>query len=278
MMLLLSILFILQLAPAYAIGEEEFAIESAEIFLYRDGYAHASLIISVNEALPEVTVPLLSDKAENLLILDENCSLLDYNIADGNITIFTLGAVEVSLEYDTPHLLSYDSGVWTFRADLEHNWKIHLPEGAEVVYMSDVPNAIDIRNGSLVFFLPSGAWEISYVIPPALPEGETEETGWWPASFPPEYAVVLAAAAVCIIVPVIVFRRKRKFRDVYLRSEERKVLMFLAERGGRAFESEIRKQFPEIPRTSLWRLIRRLEKNGRVTVRKVGGANLVELK
>jgi len=397
MPLLLLALFILQSAPAYAAGEEGFAIESAEATLYRDGYAHISLRIHVNETLPEVTVPLLSNVTANLLVLDMNNSLLDYEIEGRNITIFTLGETEVFLECDTPQLLSYDSGVWTFKADLEHNWTIHLPEGAEVIYISDVPDAIDARDGEVVLSLPPEAWEISYVIPPVLPasfevvnfqvdktsvnvgdrvfvtvqvrnvgdlegsytvqlkangtvvdaktvtlgggeeatvtfqiqpskagslilevdgytatlkvEGRAEEprpetgeaqpetgetrpetqetqpeTGEVPAGFPLEYAVALAAAAAGLTVLVIVLRRKRKanvekiLKDAYLREEEKEVLTFLAERGGRAFESEIRKRFPDMPRTSLWRLIRRLEKNEIVIIRKVGSANLVELK
>jgi len=43
---------------------------------------------------------------------------------------------------------------------------------------------------------------------------------------------------------------------------------------GKAFESEIRERF-QLPRTTTWRLIKRLEKEGIIEVRKVGGRDLV---
>ena len=94
---------------------------------------------------------------------------------------------------------------------------------------------------------------------------------------------ILFAAALTFSLILIKWRREPSIdrifkRHPYLRQEEKEVLLFIAENGGRAFESEIRRRFPKIPRTSLWRLIRRLEREGIVRVRKVGYGNLVELK
>lgn len=62
-----------------------------------------------------------------------------------------------------------------------------------------------------------------------------------------------------------------------LRFEDREVLRFLAESGGEAFASEIRARF-NMPRTSAWRLIRRLRGEGLVEVEEVGGQTLVRLR
>lgn len=63
----------------------------------------------------------------------------------------------------------------------------------------------------------------------------------------------------------------------HLRFEDREVLRFLAESGGEAFASEIRERF-KMPRTSTWRLIRRLEREGLIEIKKVGGHSLVRLR
>jgi uncharacterized membrane protein len=63
-----------------------------------------------------------------------------------------------------------------------------------------------------------------------------------------------------------------------LNKEEKDVIEFLAENEGKAFESQIREQFPDIPRTSLWRLVKRLEKLEIIEVKKIGLENRVELK
>ncbi|HIH88231.1 TPA: hypothetical protein HA344_03355 [Candidatus Bathyarchaeota archaeon] len=64
----------------------------------------------------------------------------------------------------------------------------------------------------------------------------------------------------------------QKHRD--LRVDDKEVIRFLAERGGEAFANEIRDRF-DIPRTSAWRMIRRLMAAGIVEERKIGGQSLI---
>jgi uncharacterized membrane protein len=56
-----------------------------------------------------------------------------------------------------------------------------------------------------------------------------------------------------------------------------KVIELLRSKGGRALEAEIREALG-LPKTTAWRLVRRLEKKGLVVVRKVGNQNVVELR
>ena len=62
----------------------------------------------------------------------------------------------------------------------------------------------------------------------------------------------------------------------HLRMDDREVVRFLASSGGEAFAAEIRGRF-DVPRTSLWRMIRRLEGEGVVEVAMVGGQSLVRI-
>ncbi|MCW4049571.1 MAG: hypothetical protein NWE89_07515 [Candidatus Bathyarchaeota archaeon] len=61
-----------------------------------------------------------------------------------------------------------------------------------------------------------------------------------------------------------------------LRMDDKEVIRFIAENGGEVFAMEIRDRF-EIPRTSLWRMIRRLIGFGILEERKVGGQSLVRI-
>jgi len=63
----------------------------------------------------------------------------------------------------------------------------------------------------------------------------------------------------------------------YLRPEDRQVLNFLVEKEGAAFESEIRTKF-QLPKTTIWRLVKRLEREELVEIRKAGGQNLIKLR
>jgi uncharacterized membrane protein len=73
------------------------------------------------------------------------------------------------------------------------------------------------------------------------------------------------------------FNLKRLFEShPHLRMDDREVIRFLASSGGEAFAAEIRERF-DVPRTSLWRMIRRLEGEEVVEVSMVGGQSLVRI-
>ena len=104
-------------------------------------------------------------------------------------------------------------------------------------------------------------------------------------TIPIEYlAAAVAAVAAILVVVFLLFRRRGVNVEQILKlnpqlnAEEKDVILFLAENEGKAFESQIREKFPDIPRTSLWRLVRRLEKLEIVKVKKIGLENQVELK
>jgi uncharacterized membrane protein len=73
------------------------------------------------------------------------------------------------------------------------------------------------------------------------------------------------------------FVHQIKLNKPYLRNDDKNLLDFLCEKEGTAFESEIRNKFI-LPRTSLWRLIKRLEREELVEVTKIGGQNLIKLR
>ena len=116
--------------------------------------------------------------------------------------------------------------------------------------------------------------------------GETSSNGGTSSdSFPIEYvaAAIVAVAAILAAAFFILKKRRPNVEKIVkvhpqLNKEEQDVIQFLAENEGKAFESQIREHFPEIPRTSLWRLVRRLEKLDIVEVKKIGLENQVALK
>ncbi|MDW0218904.1 MAG: hypothetical protein QOK52_09320 [Nitrososphaeraceae archaeon] len=69
-----------------------------------------------------------------------------------------------------------------------------------------------------------------------------------------------------------IITQKRNFKP-----EEKEILFYLSDNEGAAFEGEIRNRFI-LPKTSLWRLIKRLEREDMIEVTKIGGQNLIKLK
>ena len=357
---------------ATAAQETDYHVESTDIQIYRDGLVRVTQIVSVDETIAAISLPLLGSSVSNYIVLDENQTVLDYEDPESNnLTILTLGATTVSIQYDTHSLTLKHGEVWTFIVDTPYNITVQLPEESTVVYLSETPTEIDMENNRLTLF-PS-QWEINYVIPLNPPadfqisdltvtpaevkageevnisvkvtniggqtgsytvslivnqtteqtkevtlaagasttaefkitkqklgtynievEGLTDEltvsedapnNGGSSDSFPIEYIAVALVAVAAIVVVVFFLLKKRKPNaekivklHPQLNKEEQDVIQFLAENEGKAFESQIRERFPEIPRTSLWRLVRRLEKLDIIKVKKIGLENQVELK
>ncbi len=257
---------------------DAFFIQEATLTIYRDGVVHVKIVALVNETEALITIPLLSSRSSDLLVLDEAGDPLDYEVEGNNAIIYSLGATKVTLEYYADDLTSKEAGLWTITLSAPFDLSVVLPENATIIYLSAVPSAITVEGDLIRLDLYPGDWEISYELPAQPPPSSP------PPSQPPSaagssaYYYVLAAAIISIIAAsmLLLVRRRSRIRD--LRSEEVEVLRFLKERGGRVLESELRERFPDIPRTSMWRLIRRLEKQGIVRVRKVGLQNLVEMK
>ncbi|MBS7610468.1 hypothetical protein KEJ19_07965 [Candidatus Bathyarchaeota archaeon] len=259
-----------------------FSIPKAELTVYRDGIVHVKLILYANETEASVSIPLLDTSITNVLALDENKEPLDYdvNATSESLTIYSFGATIITLEYDTDALTSKSAGLWTLQLKAPFTLKVLLPENSTILYISSTPSSIGIEGERISLTLFPGDWEISYEVAPLKPKPPTPPPRE-PTLFDIllQYGVLIATVAAFALfgfVFTITVLRRRRLRE--LRSEEAEVLKFIRGRGGRVFEAELRGRFPEIPRTSMWRLIRRLEKRGIVSVKKVGMQNVIELK
>ena len=62
-----------------------------------------------------------------------------------------------------------------------------------------------------------------------------------------------------------------------LRQDDKDIVVFISEKGGRVYESELRKKFL-LPRTTTWRAVKRLEREGIVEIEKIDQQNLIKLR
>ncbi|MCW4008074.1 MAG: hypothetical protein NWF09_05225 [Candidatus Bathyarchaeota archaeon] len=281
----LMMIALLAVTITRAAAQEQFEVESVKLTIYRDGLIHVTQTLVVDELASEITLPLLSSSIENIIVLDENQTLVDYEVNGDEMTILTLGAKHISIEYDTLALTRKEAEVWTLVVDTPYNLTVFLPQNATLIYLSEMPSAIDISGTRIALSLHPSQWEISYVLP-VLPEDENESRDASSTAIPIEYlivAIIAVTAAVLSAVLIIIRRRGPNVEKILkanpqLKQEDKEVIEFLAEKGGKAFEAEIRERFPDMPRTSLWRLVRRLERLEIVEIKRIGLENQVELK
>jgi uncharacterized membrane protein len=272
-----------------AVVQSTVGISSTNLRVYRDGLVRVEQKLAIDELSPQVSVTLLSDKVENLVVIDDNQLTVDYQFSDKNLVIYSLGATQVDVTYDVNTLTSKENEVWTLLLDAPYSLNVCFPVNSTIVYLSSTPNEIDTASSPLSLSLGSGQWEISYVLQlvsgdedSLSPTDFSQSSGMIPITYLIALIVVLT---VVIVVGFLVFKRKRRPNikkalnaNPQLMKEDKVVLEFLAEKDGKAFEAEIRERFPDMPRTSLWRLIKRLEKLEIVEVKKIGLENQVILK
>lgn len=259
---------------------EDFESNSASLNVYRDGLAHMEQTLTVDELTPQITVPILNDSAENIIALDNNEEPLDYDLISSNLTIYTLGKTQIQIEYDTLALTSKQGETWTLIFDAAYNLTVYLPVNSTIIYLNQMPTTINTNTDVIALTLFPGHWEISYILPLITPE--TTVSGF---SFPIEIVIVIAIVIVALLIGLIYFFKLRKpslkkfaKENPQLTKDDRAVIEFLIDKKGKAFEAEIRERFPDMPRTSLWRLVRRLERLEIIEVKKIGLENQVELK
>ncbi|NHJ32893.1 MAG: hypothetical protein FK732_08525 [Asgard group archaeon] len=282
----LVILFLVLQASAIScvFAQHGFSVESTSLQIYRDGIVALKQTLNVDELYPQIIIPVLSSSIENLIVLDQNQKAVDYEINNLNLTIFSLGASQISVEYETFALTNKEAEIWSIIIENQYDTKVSLPKNSTVVYLSEMPKAIDTKENIITFTLYPNQWEISYLLSPSsIDDTDNGQTGL--NLIPIEYFIAILGSVILIIILIFFFRKKRKpnIKKIFkaypqLSKEDKAVIQFLAENEGRAFEAEIREKFPDLPRTSLWRLVRRLERMEIVEVNKIGLENQVKLK
>jgi uncharacterized membrane protein len=112
---------------------------------------------------------------------------------------------------------------------------------------------------------------------------------------PGNYTGYIAVGVIIVVASAAYYLYKRKPPQEYtreevdidldrlfeehpeLRMDDREVLKYIAENEGEAFAYDIRERF-DIPRTSAWRMIQRLQRFEVVNERKIGGQSLISIK
>lgn len=285
-------LIVLLLLPFVGVGRADSNVVSSSLTIqvYADGSAYMTQNISVRSSAPSISVRLLSSVLSSVVVTDENGTPLEYQLSGTNITIYTLGARDLQLRYDSLDLTNKTVTVWTVAFDTDYNTTLILPHLSTLSYISGTPTTFAINGGYPTVTLAPGRWDVSYGVSIGSIAQTTTNTGatqtvTGTSSTQSGSALTdvetLAAVALIIAAAVVlaVFWRRRLGTpavEAGLRPDDVQVLNFVAEKGGKVLEPEIRTRFA-LPKTSAWRQIKRLERLGYVKVTKIGSQNQIEL-
>ena len=131
--------------------------------VYADGTTHVFYQTDVDSRSPDFSLNVYGSNIENLVVQDENGTLLSSKMNANTITVATLGASTIKVDYDTPDLISKNGRTWTFHIDSPTDYSIMLPKNTVIVGMSASPLNMQIVDDQSLLSLPSGSSDIDYV-------------------------------------------------------------------------------------------------------------------
>jgi len=269
--------------------------------IYPDGSTHVFYELDVDPLELEITVELFGETIENITIIDEDGFLLSNEINHNLAVIETFGASHISIDYDTQDLVSKTGKIWAFAIDAPVQYSLLTPKDSVIIEMSNFPLSMQVENEQAYLTLPHGQVNISYYISTLAsaqsiqPIQEDSTT---------DNSLILyfgGIAAVAIVAAIIIIKRKSSRvessitiqkdeqpkpqslnpEEIFkakqdLREDDKEIINFISANGGKAYESELRKKFLQ-PRTTMWRAVKRLERQGIVEVEKKDEQNIVKL-
>ena len=274
---------------------------SLDLIIYPDGSTHVSTEIEVDPLEPDSQITLFGSSTDNFVVTGDNGFLLSFELIDNSVIVETLGSSSITIDYDTHDLVSKLGKVWTFSIDSSIDYSLLMPQNSIIVGMSTLPLDMEIVDDKTKLLLPRGVAEINYVFgtPTITPPETTKPVS---SNFDYTIAIIVGAIAAAGIGGAIFYSKNRKLalkmespketltvtdqqinpETIFnlrsgLRDDDKELVKFLFDNGGQAFESELRKKFLQ-PRTTMWRAVKRLERQGIVEIEKRDLQNLVKLK
>ncbi|USH00152.1 MarR family transcriptional regulator [Thermococcus argininiproducens] len=275
----------------------QYTTETLELTIYEDGYVKVAQIITPEEYTVMVDVPLMGKNIKGLMVRNENNDPLLYKLNNSLLSIYFENASTIMVIYYTPDLTSKKGALWSVNLTSDVPITINFPENAVIVGLNTVP--LKINKNKLT--MPPGNISISYIIesdfpltasyseipnspsPPSSQQG----TRWYLYTIP-LFAILVLGGYLLFkkrspksakkIVPLPLTREEfqKKIEEMDLSRDEIRVLLYLYDRGGKAPQAEI-KDVLRIPKTTAWRMFKRLEEKGLIRIYKKKRENWVEL-
>ena len=277
-----------------------------DLIVYSDGSTHVFSEIEVDPLQTDFEVKLFGTEIDNFIAVGENEFLLSTEIISDTALVETFGSSTVSINYDSHDLVSKEGRIWTFDIDSPSEFSLLMPQNAVIVGMSNFPLSMEVVNEQSRLILPSGQTQIDYIfgtLTPISPTPNPSENGTSIDSTMIAIGGAIVAAGVGGAIMIRKSKRKAPVPQIAkleptieskpqtvipldaetifklrpdLREDDKEIIKFLFENGGEAKESELRKKFLQ-PRTTMWRAVKRLERQGIIEIEKKELQNLVRL-
>ena len=161
--LLAMFLLVMFLIPVIHAQEDTTPV-SLELKVYSDGSVLVHYILDSDPTKVRVNVDLFGDSFSNLIIRDDNGLPLDSESTGTGLTIDSIGALTLNIEYSTYDLTTKTGPIWDLNLTSPIQTKIKLPLGAAIFDLGDIPLDLGSLNGAQYVVLPAGNVYISFIL------------------------------------------------------------------------------------------------------------------
>ncbi|MEM0027320.1 MAG: winged helix-turn-helix transcriptional regulator [Ignisphaera sp.] len=252
------------------------------IYIDSNGIAHVRIEMSLSIGVNTVVLPVAPVIETITVVLGGQ--ELPFLYDDKSNTLYIVSTVNASCVVDYVANVSIKDNVFSLSLSREYVYRLYL---APNIILLTVPNNISYYgyvNNSILYIEFSDEPTINYIVKEPTQSQQFTTPATAPKTFQPLphivfiiIGVALGAAALFILYLYMSRARSRGERELELLSDiDLAILKSLEKRGGSALQSELQKDVP-VPRTTLWRHVKKLEKLGYVRIEKVGLQNKVVL-
>ncbi|MEM0080082.1 MAG: winged helix-turn-helix transcriptional regulator [Candidatus Nezhaarchaeales archaeon] len=268
--LYLSFLFLVLLILVFISSANAVITGKLILRVYEDGVVAIEDRILPEVAHGNITVKLLTSRVENILVVGGDGELVNYQRNGDLVTLYGELPNQVIIHYETSALTIKNGSLWMLEIYLPRDAEVVMPSRSVILSLSDVPKMIAKEENSLKLLLSPGLWRIEYMIQ-FKPHTTIQEAR--------DNSLVIIFSSIIggpiIMISVIFYIRKKKNSSMVLNGDEKRIFELIKKRK-RVTEAEIR-ALTHLPKTTVWRIVRRLERKGLVKVIKVNNKNEVEL-
>ena len=293
-LLVVSVIIVAALIPTQSSFSSPRALD---LIIYPDGSTHISTEIDLDPFQNDYDLDLFGSTIDNLVVIGDNEFLLTTDVMGDSALIQTFGSSIISVEYDIHDLVSKQGRLWTFSLDSPSEFTLLLPKNSAIVGMTNLPINMEILDDQNQLTLSSGKTEIDYFYSTNLSDSitniETESNN--------VLYVIIGGVMIFIIIGfgIMIHNKQKNLKLIQniqtiqknnvtdiemifklkpdLREDDKELVKFIFNSGGEVLESELRKKFLQ-PRTTMWRAVKRLEREGVIDIEKKDLQNLVKIR
>lgn len=137
---------------------------SLAITVYSDGTSKTVYNLEADPTEVRITVELFGPPYSNLVIRDEDENPLGFSVEGANVTIDSIGAFELNIQYITSSLTAKYGSLWELNITAPCETRITLPSGASIVDFLALPTNIGAIDGKTYLDFDADNLSIYYIL------------------------------------------------------------------------------------------------------------------